>query len=86
MIKKMWKKGYLRLKSVLFFLYAYMFFRFVDLICMESFLKLYFLKIHFFIWLHWVLVVAFRIFSCGLSGLVPTRDQTQAPCIGSVEP
>ena len=36
---------------------------------MESFLKLYFLKVRFFIWFHWVLAVAFRILlvvACGI--------------------
>ena len=54
---------------------------------------LFFLKVYLFIWLHWVLVAACRIFpfclvSCqlrhmGSSSLI--RDHTQALCTGSTE-
>ena len=54
-----------------------------------------FLKIFIYLfWLHWVLVVAHRIFvvargifSCGMhaGSISPTRDRTWAPCIGSTE-
>ena len=36
-------------------------------------------------WLCWVLVVAWKIFSCGMWDLGITSDQTQVPCIAGVE-
>ena len=63
---------------------------------LKFFLKKY-LFIYYFIylfWLHWVFVAAsgllscgMRTFSCGMhvGSSFPTRDQTRAPCIGSME-
>ena len=52
------------------------------------------LFIYLFIWLCWVLVAAYGLFSCGMRTLSCgmhvgssslTRDRTQAPCIGCAE-
>ena len=50
-----------------------------------SFFKKIYLFIYSFMWLCWVLVVARKIFSCGMWDLGITSDQTQAPCTGSVQ-
>ena len=52
----------------------------------NSSLSLSFFKIYIF-WLHQVLVAACGLLSCGTraGSSSPTRDQTPAPCIGSVE-
>ena len=66
-----------------------------------SLLRFWFLKTHiplwlffFFFWLHWVLVAARRLLSCGMRTLSCSmhvgsssliRDRTRAPCIGSAE-
>ena len=53
-----------------------------------------YLFIYLFIWLHWVFVAARGLLSCGMQTLSCgmhvgssslTRDQTWAPCIGSME-
>ena len=39
-----------------------------------------------FNWLHWVLVVACMVFSCGMWNLVPSSGiEPRAPCVGSSE-
>lgn len=67
--KNVERKASLRLKSV--FLVSMHVLWVIDLICMESFLKLYIFLATFLYLAPLVLVVAFRIFSCGLWGLVP---------------
>ena len=42
-------------------------------------------KKNFFIWMLQVLVAARRIFTVAVGSSLLTRDQTQAPCIGSME-
>ena len=62
----------------------------VESLFLNKFLK----KIYLFIWLHWFLVAAHGLLSCGMWTLSCsmrvgssslTRDRTWAPCIGSVE-
>ena len=44
----------------------------------------FFLNIYLFIWLHWVLVVARRIFSCSMGDLVPSSGiEPGSPTLGA---
>ena len=61
-----------------------------DPVTLASFSGEHAMKLYFFIWLHQVLAVACRIFSCSVrtqlwhvGSCSPTRGRTQRPCIGS---
>ena len=57
------------------------------LVHLHHFLFFFFFNIYLFIWLSQVLVVACRIFSCGMWGLVPwPRIELQPPALGALSP